>query len=178
MLERFLAEKREVILKRWLDVILETYPADTRSFLTSKKGPFTNPVGHTLKEGINSLFSQLLQGGDFQEASKEVDKLIRLRAVQDVSPSEAVGFIFALKGIVREELGAKAEVEPEGLEELNARIDRMGLMAFDLYSACREKLYEIRVNEIRRRTERLLKMAGFTYEVPQQEGELGEPVGP
>lgn len=169
MLQRLLAEKREGILRRWLDLILETYPVDTRSFLRSQKNQFTNPVGHAIIEGIGALYNQLLEGDTFQEASEAMDKLIRIRAVQDLPPSVALGFIPALKEILREEIGrAPADDDPEGLRELEARLDRMVLLAFDLYSRCREQLYQIRVNEVRVRTERLLKMANLVYELPEE----------
>ncbi len=59
MLQRLLAEKRDAILRRWLDLVLDAYPADTRNFLRSPKNQFTNPVGHTIKEGLVCLYNQL-----------------------------------------------------------------------------------------------------------------------
>lgn len=166
MLRSLLVERKEAILRRWVDAVIETYPADSRQFLTSRRNPFTNPVGHAIEEGIAALYSHLLEQREPEEASPAIEKLMRIRAVQDMSPSQAVGFVFALKGILREELG---EADPGELRELEIRIDSLGLMAFDLYTKCRERLYEVRVNEIRRRTERLLRLANIVYEV-QGEG--------
>jgi hypothetical protein len=72
-----------------------------------------------------------------------LDALIRIRAVQDLTASQAVGFVFLLKPILRE----LAPVD----DSLNDRIDRLALMAFDKYMQCREQLADIRVNEGQRR---------------------------
>jgi hypothetical protein len=39
--------------------------------------------------------------------------------------------------------------------------------AFDIYSRCRQDLYEIRVKEISRQVERLLRMARLTVDDPE-----------
>jgi len=170
-LQRLLAEKREAILRRWLDLILDSYPADTRGFLRSPKNQFTNPVGHTITEAIASLYEQLLQGDRLEEAAEAMERLIRVRAVQDMAPSEAVGFIPALKNVLRQEMGQLPGEDLQALQELEQRIDGLTLQAFDLYSLCKERLYQIRVDEIRMRTERLLKMANLVVEWPEQEGD-------
>lgn len=169
MLQRLLAEKREAILRRWLDLVLDAYPADTRNFLRSPKNQFTNPVGHTITEGLVSLYDQL-QGKDEPVAVVQaVDRLMRVRAVQDMTPSEALGFIPALKPILREELRELQGEDLQALRALEDRIDRLTLLAFDIYSGCKEGLYRIRVEEIRNRTERLLKMANLVFDWSEQE---------
>jgi hypothetical protein len=165
MLLKLLAERKEAILRRWVDAVIETYPADSREFLTSKKSPFTNPVGHAIKDGIAALYQKLLEEEHPSSASPAIDKLMRIRAVQDLSPSEAVGFVFALKEIIRDEV---SEADPGELRALDSRIDMLGLMLFDVYSKCRERLYEVSVNEIRRRTERLLRLANIVYDLPDE----------
>jgi hypothetical protein len=80
--------------------------------------------------------------------------VVRLRAVQDFTPGEAVGFLFLLKGILRDVLGATGGQlggPPGPIEALEDRIDRLVLLGFDRYAACREQMAEIRVNEARRR---------------------------
>jgi hypothetical protein len=77
---------------------------------------------------------------------------MKIRAVQQFTPSQAVGFVFRLREIVRAELGGVAadpEVSVE-LAELDAQIDRIALAAFDTYVACREQVYELRINEVKR----------------------------
>jgi len=73
---------------------------------------------------------------------------VRIRAVQEFSPSAAVGFVYALRGILREEL-ASAGLDAAGHAAVESGVDRLALAAFDAYMKCREKIFEIRVREIR-----------------------------
>lgn len=50
---------------------------------------------------------------------------------------------------------------PEEWRELDDRIDRLTLLAFDVYLGCREKIHEIRFAELRNRTHLLLERAGL-----------------
>ncbi len=104
-------------------------------------------------------------------AVQAVDRLVRVRAVQDMTASQALGFIPALKTILREELRELLKEDPEALRALEDRIDRLTLLAFDIYSGCKERLYQIRVEEIRTRTERLLKMANLVFDWSGEEGQ-------
>jgi hypothetical protein len=45
----------------------------------------------------------------------------------------------------------------DGLAELEARIDRVALLAFEKYTECREKIHEVRNKEIKGRTMKLLE---------------------
>lgn len=159
ILANLLTEKKSAILKKWFNLILATYPEDTQKFLRSQKDRFANPVGSNILQGLEGLFEELLHEQNPERISQFLDHVIRVRAVQDFSPSQAVSFILKLKKVIREELG-KA-IGGKGLfEELLAfesRIDEMALLSFDLFMKCREKIYEIRANELRNRTGRLLE---------------------
>jgi hypothetical protein len=86
---------------------------------------------------------------DTDRIATALDAIIRIRAVQDLTASQAVGFVFLLKPILLE---LQPERNPVLLDVLlNDRIDRLALMAFDKYMQCREQLADIRVNEGRRR---------------------------
>jgi len=172
-LKDLLLEKRGTILERWFDVILETYPADTADFLKRQKNPFTNPVGRTIFEGIEGIFENLLDGMAHKAVTPFLDNIIRVRAVQDFTPSEATTFIFLLKRIIREEL----RIDPlenhitEELFELDSKIDNLALLSFDIYMKCRERLYENRVMELQNRTFRLLQRANL---ILNQDGSGGD----
>jgi hypothetical protein len=161
-LKQHLKEKKPDILKKWFDAIAGTYPGDTASFLKKQKAQFTNPVGYTLSEGMDGLFEGLLQGLLPDDVSRFLDSIVRIRAIQDFSPSEAVTFIFHLKKVVRQELGSEILAQQGASEELAAfesAIDDLALYAFDLYMKCREKIYELKANEARNMTFRLLQQA-------------------
>lgn len=150
-LENLLAQKRATILGRWFDLIVETYPAETAKFLKRRQDQFANPVGAAVHEGIEGLLTQLATGLDPERISPFLDRIIRVRAIQDFTPSRAVAFVPLLKGIIREELEGELEtLESTELAEFESRIDQLTLLAFDVYMACRERIYEIKVNEIKR----------------------------
>ncbi len=157
-----LTEKKSAILKKWFDAVADTYPEDTSGFLKKKKAQFTNPVGYNLAEGLEGLFDALLQGMIPDTVSVFLDSIVRIRAIQDFTPSEAVSFIFQLKKIVRQELGSEALQQQRMVEELaafDAAVDDLVLFSFDIYMKCREKIYEIKANEARSMTFRLLQQA-------------------
>ena len=174
-----LSEKRPAILKRWLDVTVDTYPAETSLFLKKQKDQFANPVGHTLAQGTEAIFDALLYGDDAEKSEKSasfLDSIMRIKAVQEGAPSRALVFIFLLKAIIREILG-QAVQEPSIAEELAAlesSIDALGLRAFDSFIKCREKIYELKANETRNMTYRLLQKAQMLCEVPGEEPGVGE----
>jgi hypothetical protein len=91
-----------------------------------------------------------------------LDKVIRIRAVQDFSPSSSLAFIFALKTLAREVLEAElasGEVHGVDLSDFDDKVDGLALFAFDVYMRCRENLFEARMTEVKNRTQRLLKLA-------------------
>jgi hypothetical protein len=157
-----LLEKKTAILKKWFDAVADTYPDNTSSFLKKKKAQFTNPVGYNLAEGLEGLFEALLQGVILEKVSVFLDSIVRIRAIQEFAPSEAVAFIFQLKKIVRQEFGSGVLQQQRMVEELaafDAAVDDLALYSFDIYMKCREKIYDLKANEARSMTFRLLQQA-------------------
>jgi hypothetical protein len=167
-LEHFLSEKRADIVNRWSSLILETYPLDAQRFLKKQKDPFANPVGTTLRKQIEKLYGLLLGEIDPQELTPTLDGIVRIRAVQDFSPSQAVVFPFLLKKVVREKLEKEIQDHRlvDELQIFEAKLDEVALLAFDIYVKCKEKLYEIRAMEAKTEVSRLLKRAGYISEAP------------
>jgi hypothetical protein len=160
-LETFLSEKKPALTEKWFNLILASYPADTSRYLKNQKDRFTNPVGHTIQQGITHILDELVQGVDLDRVSPFLDNILRVRAVQDFTPSQAVAFIFSLKDVVREEIEGEKNltVSCDELHRLDSRIDKLALASFDIFMKCREKLYEIRANELKRMTFRLVQRA-------------------
>ena len=161
MLNNLMSQKRSSILKKWFNLVLNSYPHDTSRFLKLEKNQFANPVGYTISQGLNNIYDELLKGEDFKNISPFLERVIRVRAVQDFSPSRAVEFVFLLKDVLRDEL--KGEIRRkdilEDLLRFESRIDSLAMFAFDMYERCREEIYEIRVNEVKGSMSRLLKRA-------------------
>lgn len=154
-----LAAKKSAIIRAWLARAFQTYPGNTSRFLGQENDPFRNPVGHTLREAFPVLLDAVLGGADTVGVTSALDGIVRIRAVQNFTAGQAVAFIFLLKRVIREELKGWMKGEPgeEDLAAIEGRIDEMALLAFDLFMKCRERIYEIKANEARRRIEILLK---------------------
>ena len=88
----FLQQKREVILEKWFDLIIKTYPSDTSDFLATQKDRFQNPVGYAISSGIEAIYSQVLTEFDAGKLSEALDGIIRIRSVQDFRPSFHTGY--------------------------------------------------------------------------------------
>ena len=169
-LESVVAEKKSAIVKRWFDLSIRTYPEETAGFLKNKKNRFANPVGHILFQELGSIVEGLSQGVDVNTLQPFLENIIRIRAVQDFSASQAVAFVFLLKEVIREEMAQEVEENRigEALLDFESRIDALALLAFDVFMKCREKIYDLKANEMQNRTVRLLKRAKLVVEDPPE----------
>ncbi|MBW2060462.1 MAG: RsbRD N-terminal domain-containing protein [Deltaproteobacteria bacterium] len=149
-LENLLAEKRSGIIKKWFALIADTYSVEMSKFMKKKKNRFADPVGYTASTQIEAIFDALHRQAEPDELSACLDKIIRIRAVQDFSPSAALDFIFLLKQVIRAELDEEVQDKriSEELLELESRIDDLALLAFDVYMSCREKVHKIKIKEL------------------------------
>ena len=170
-LKNLLSKKKKPILERWFNLIIETYPPETTQFLKSQKDRFANPVGATIFQGIEGIFDQFLQESESEKISAFLDNVIRIRAVQDFTASQALVFIFHLKKVIREEL--RNEIREKGLSDemlaLESAIDDLALLSFDIFMECREQVYELKANEVKNMTFSLLKKAKLIYDIEEQE---------
>jgi len=149
MLDRNIAEHQDEILKRWIDGVVDGYPEETAKFLRSKTDPFANPVGAGLREGLAELLDGIIHGVEPEALLSALDRVIRVRAVQEFAPSAAISFVFDLKGLLREVVGdtnTETNATPDSIDQ---RIERLGMCAFDVYMGCREQMWAIRAQEIR-----------------------------
>ncbi|GMT47359.1 MAG: hypothetical protein IEMM0007_0925 [bacterium] len=169
-LKSLLTEKRAAILRKWFDLIVDTYPSDTSGFLKKQKNQFANPVGHTISEGIEGLFDGLLEEADSGKVSPFLDNIIRVRAIQEFTPSEAIGFIFLLKQVIRESLQKEIREHQmyDELLRLESGIDELVRSSFDVYMKCREQVYDLKANEVKNMTFRLLQRANLVKEIQEE----------
>ena len=176
MLKELLLRNEGPILKRWFDLILETYPPDSESLMKKGKNQFTNPVGSTLSRETAILFKKLCEGIPDEGCQASLDSILKIRSVQDFSPSKAVEFIFLLKKAIGETLKGEIDRESVIVEwlEFQSRIDDLALQAFDIYMGCREKICEIRVNQAKDEKEMAFRMMErMTYSKEKDPKEKG-----
>jgi hypothetical protein len=155
-----LLQNKAAILERWFDLILETYPADSAVLMRKEKDRFANPVGSTILREIEVLYKNLCEGSQDEKCHASLDAILKIRSVQDFSPSKAVGFIFLLKRAIEETLKNEIYKEPfiDDWMNLQFRIDELALQAFDIYMDCREKICGIRIDQARAEKEMAFRM--------------------
>ena len=162
-LKGLIQKNKSEIIKNWFAATIQTYAPDTAQFYKNQKDQFGNPVGSITSKGIAFLLDQLLNTFDPDAIKAYLDPIIRIRAIQDFSPSQATGFILLLKKILRENLANELQNAATATQFLafESKIDQLCLLAFDLYMDCKEKIYEISANETRNQTFRAFERAGL-----------------
>lgn len=173
-LEKLLAKKRDRIVDKWINSIQESYPAETVEFFRHQRNRFANPIGASISETTGPLFDELLNGNNQQNMFSLLDKIIRIRAVQDFPPSGAVAVVFLLKKVIRDEMRKDIDTDGlfEDLLEFESRIDYCVLLAFDVYMKCREKIWAIKLDEFKKRPFFIKGEARcLSYMVRQEQGQ-------
>ncbi len=159
-LEELLSQRKTSILKRWLDLIEGSHPAGAPPF-TRERDEFTNPEGFITSHEIDTLYDELLQDKfNSERVCASLENIIRIRTVQDLSPAQAVAFVFLLKQAITEKL--QSEIEKRQLLgqwfEFELKIDKLACRAFETYMQCREKINQLRVNEVKADKERAFRL--------------------
>ncbi|MFZ5425644.1 MAG: RsbRD N-terminal domain-containing protein [Thermodesulfobacteriota bacterium] len=162
--EQLLAENREGVVEDWFSHIIDTYPAETARLWKKSGDPFHNPVSARTREMVAAVVDYLVSKGGKDELDRVMDCLdeaVRVRAVQNFAPSQAAGFLFLLKKAIRERLWNQLAAQGDwaGFVAMESRIDGLALASLDLYSKCREKLHEIKYQDLERSQVQLLKRA-------------------
>ena len=140
---------REKIVNKWVEYTLSTYASS--GFFIKERDTFANPVGGNIRQALGDLFLLLSKGADSKEFAPPLEQIMSIRSVQEFSPSEAVSPLNAVKHITREVFAADKERKHLGAElyDFEFAVDLAMLAAFDIYMHYRERLYQVRINEIK-----------------------------
>ena len=151
MLHELLIKYKSSIVSKWIKLILDSYSIESSKFFNMEKNRFSNPVGNIISTNAASIFDEIVGSKDFVKISLLLTDIIKIRAIQDFSPSEAVGFVFLLKKVIREELNKEINQQKilDEFAKLEFVIDKTALIAFDLYMESREKVFQIHLNDAR-----------------------------
>jgi len=158
-----MAARSEELAQKWADLVLGTYPAETQAVWRKNRDQFTNPVGHSILAATSELIPLLLTWNDAEAVARSLDTLVKIRAVQDLSPGQALSFVFLLKKLLRQEFTAELSTKGE-LEELlrfETRVDNLAIIAFDLYVAARDQIARMRVEEVKRAHTNIVRRANL-----------------
>jgi len=132
------------IVEKWIERLADSQPQHSAALRTPQADPFRNPVGYAVRRSLAQLWEELLGEMKPEVIHEALDTILRIRAVQDLSPSEAVGFVQHLRPLLRE---TSTPLDPALLE---TRIDQLALAASAKYVQCREQIAAVRWHEIER----------------------------
>jgi len=140
---------QEKILARWVDYTLSTY--ESSDFFKKEKDQFANPIGGNVRVALGELLPLLIKGAGRSEYEPAIERIVSIRAVQQFTPAQAVSPLNAVKHITREIFGADSERKHLNgeLYDFDFAVDIALLAAFDIYMQFRERVYSVRINEIK-----------------------------
>lgn len=181
-LETYILENFTTIEKEWFKRLIETYPPDTTQFLRRQKDAMANPVGSSVRQGMEGVLKCLVDGARSIESGRMVlnreklgpflDRIIRIRALQNFSPSDSLYFIIELRNIFRSRLAKAKGLSEEDKTALELAMEEMLFLGFDIYTTCRERLFEIKVKDEQRKNYMLLRKANIICETEEDGTEL------
>jgi hypothetical protein len=144
-----LKSHREKIVNRWVEYTLSTY--ESSAFFLKERDVFANPVGGNTRQALERLFNLLMENADSTQFTAPLEQILRIRSVQEFTASQAVAPIHAVKHITREVLAADKQNcgLTNDLYDFEFAVDLVVLAAFDIFMQCRERLYQVRIKEIK-----------------------------
>ncbi|MFT5697623.1 MAG: hypothetical protein ACI8ZB_000471 [Desulforhopalus sp.] len=140
---------REKIVNKWVEYTLSTYKSS--GFFIKEKDKFANPVGGNVREALGKMFLLLTKGAESTEHQLYLDQLISIRSVQEFTPAQALAPLNAVKHITRDVFLAdkeRAHLVAE-LYDFEFAVDLVVLAGFDTYMKFRERIYQVRIDEIK-----------------------------
>jgi len=154
--------EQEQILAKWNAAVFSAYPLDMTGFARTREDQFRNPGGHAIRLALEEIYTAVsgrLSSERLLRGSLEM--FVKLRAVQDFTPVQALGVVYLLKPLLRE------RVLPACLQnglldeylEAESRLDTAALLVCDIYVTSRERVFEERIGEIKRQHAQLVRWA-------------------
>lgn len=162
-LKKTLARNHDILLKKWFQATIDTYPPQSARILGKDADRFDNPVGSVTRETLEAVLHLLASDYTGDTLEKALDPVIRIRAVQAFSPAEAVGFIFHLKKI-----GETVMDEPHA-REFDRMVDQVVLAGFNRFMKCREDIFLLKATESKRRIHAAFERAGLVKELKEED---------
>ena len=161
-----------------MDTLMASYPKESARFFKDTRDPFANPVGATFKKGLEALFDIVTaERFDAGAAAEVLEPMVRVRTIQELKPSQALGFIPEIKTIVQKDLRKAHQTEKDAsalLQRVEGNADKSLLVAFDIYMACKKQVFTLRAKQARESVGKLLIKKKLISELPDIESELLE----
>lgn len=159
-LRELMRDNRKEILDQWFHQFIGAYPQESVKYFERVENEFTNPIGSNVHRSLVAIFDELIGEQDADKIYKDLEMIMRIKAVQDVTPSQAIAFVFGLKSIMRKSFTKEINNGTIKLNELldfEDALDTIALLAFNIYVDSRELVYDMRVQELHQRVDILQK---------------------
>lgn len=148
------------LLEAWFQQVIHSYPPESVKYFERYKETFNNPIGSNIYNSLNNILLEFEGEGRYEYFYQEMQMIMRIRAVQDMTPSKAVAFTMAFKDVVKKELAseiARGEISSPELEDFFEELDALALMGFDIYTESRELIFKMRIDQIKETNDILQK---------------------
>jgi hypothetical protein len=162
-LKESLKRNHDVLLKKWFQATIDTYPRQTAKILGKDADRFDNPVGAVTRETLEDVLHLLASDYTPDTLEKALDPVIRIRAVQAFSAADAVRFIFFLKEI------GETVVDSAHIREFDRVVDQVILAGFNRLMKCREDIFLLKATESKRRIHAAFERAGLVKELKEED---------
>ncbi|MEJ2080420.1 MAG: RsbRD N-terminal domain-containing protein [Acidobacteriota bacterium] len=146
-----LCRRRDEVKKLWLERILNEYPPEAARSFARSKDAFANPAGVLIQQGSADFVDAVFDLEQMKAVPGQFDRLLQYRAIQEQKPSQALSFLPRLRWVCRQVAGSG------DFSELDRRFDQAFLVAVDCYLAHRERLGEVRIAELKRMSQAMLR---------------------
>ena len=125
--EDIISARRDAAIQKWTEAVFAMYPFETTGFIRTQRDLFANPVGHANRAAGEQIYDAVTgRDVDMEKVHASVAALIRIRAVQDLKPEQAVGVLYLYKSVLREllladmlaagDVGSFGHALPHGLQ--------------------------------------------------------------
>ena len=104
MLQQLFESKKASILHEWFNATVNQYPPKTAKFLQNETDQFANPMGRIYQNELNHILEGIINQKDVSSLSINLENIIKIKAVQEFSPSESLSFLFSLRNILITEI--------------------------------------------------------------------------
>ena len=98
--EDIISARRDAAIQKWTEAVFAMYPFETTGFIRTQRDQFANPVGHATRAAGEQIYDAVTgRDVDMEKVHASVAALIRIRAVQDLKPEQAVGVLYLYKSV-------------------------------------------------------------------------------
>ena len=158
-LAKLLATRRDAVVEAWWEKVLELYDERARNLLRRNEDPFTNPLRSTFVSAMERIVDCMAAGQDIDTARDAIREVVKLRAIQDVSPGEALDSFLVFRKALKEV--AKDSWDEVADEAVGAQ-DALVRLAADEYLGAQKLILDIKYRERVRRFHLIVRRASLT----------------